>query len=65
MPDNVLEKGMPVTTHPLWFKGQPRVESKRGVVVKPHFVPGMSRVQIGGDVHTFWNFELEPVLGDS
>ena len=57
----MLEKGTEVTTHPVWFKGGPRVPSKRGVVVKPHFVPGMSRVQIDGVLQTFWNFELEEV----
>lgn len=59
-----IEVGMRVTTHPLWFKGQPRVESKRGVVERAHFVPGMSRVRIPGmdKLQTFWNFELEPVI---
>jgi len=57
-----IENQMPVTTHPLLLKGRPCEASKRGVVVKASFVPGMSRVQIGGEVQTFWNFELEPVI---
>lgn len=55
MPNTMLEKGTLVTTHPT-YRGE---RSQRGVVAKPG--PMLSKVQIGGELLTFWNFELEPL----
>lgn len=55
MPNTMLEKGTEVTTHPV----DKRERSRRGVVAKPGVM--LSKVQIGGELLTFWNFELEEV----
>ena len=54
----MFELGQQVTTHPVWMKDKTE-RSRRGVIVRTG--PMFSRVQIGGEVQTFCNAELEKV----
>jgi len=52
--------GMPVTTHPIRPLDK-NERSRRGVIVRTGL--WFWRAQIDGVPQTFWNFELEPVIG--